>query len=76
MAIGVLEKRGLALLEPNPSGRPGTVARLTANGAKSHNAHQQLLRHVEEQWDSRFGMDVTGGYPDGSWRARAALRTA
>lgn len=27
---------------------------------ESQVAHRQLLRHVEDQWESRFGTDVTG----------------
>jgi DNA-binding MarR family transcriptional regulator len=58
MALGVIIKRGLAVLERNPSGAPGKVARLTAKGVASQTAHAQLLRVVEEAMETRYSTDV------------------
>jgi DNA-binding MarR family transcriptional regulator len=60
MGLGVIVKRGLAALEPNPSGKAGKAVRLTAKGFASQDAHAQLLRKVEEQYASRYGADVAG----------------
>jgi DNA-binding MarR family transcriptional regulator len=60
MAMGVIVKRGLAVLEPNPSGKAGKAARLTAKGIASQNAHARLLGKVEEQFVSRYGVDIAG----------------
>jgi hypothetical protein len=64
MGMGLIAKRGLAVLEPNANGRAGNAARLTAKGIASRAAHAQLLRKVEEQWASRYGADVTGALRD------------
>jgi hypothetical protein len=60
MATGFAVTRGLATLEPNPDGKPGKGTRLTTKGLVSKEMHARLLRNVEEQWDSRYGADVTG----------------
>jgi DNA-binding MarR family transcriptional regulator len=60
MGMGVIVKRGLAVLEPNANGKAGKAARLTAKGIASQDAHARLLQNVEEQCVSRYGPDVTG----------------
>ncbi len=60
MGMGVIVQRGLAVLEPNPNGKAGMAARLTAKGIASQDAHARLLGNVEEQYVSRFGADLTG----------------
>jgi DNA-binding MarR family transcriptional regulator len=59
MGMGVIVKRGLAVLEPNPNGKAGKAVRLTGKGIASQDAHAHLLRTVEEQHVSRYGADVT-----------------
>jgi DNA-binding MarR family transcriptional regulator len=59
MGMGVIVKRGLAVLEPNANGKTGKAARLTAEGLVSQEAHARLLRKVEEQFVARYGADVT-----------------
>ena len=60
MGMGVIVTRGLAVLEPNPNGKAGKAARLTAKGIASLDAHSRLLEKVEEQYASRYGAEVTG----------------
>jgi DNA-binding MarR family transcriptional regulator len=60
MGLGVLVKRGLAVIDQNPAGRPGKVARLTTKGTESQRMHARLLRVVEEDLESRFGASVIG----------------
>jgi DNA-binding MarR family transcriptional regulator len=60
MALGVLVKRGLAVINQNATGRPGKVVRLTTKGTSSQGMHARLLRAVEEDLESRFGAGVIG----------------
>ena len=60
MGLGVLVKRGLAVIDQNPTGRPGKVTRLTAKGMASQAMHTRLLRGVEESLESRYGAGVIG----------------
>jgi DNA-binding MarR family transcriptional regulator len=60
MGMGVIVKRGLAVLEPNANGKAGKAARLTVKGMASQDAHARLLQNVEEQYSLRYGADVTG----------------
>lgn len=60
MAAGFAVNRGFAVLEPNPNRSPGMGARLTTKGLVSKDMHARLLRKVDEEWDSRYGADVTG----------------
>jgi DNA-binding MarR family transcriptional regulator len=60
MAMGVIVKRGLAVLEANPNAKVGKAARLTPKGLASLEAHTRLLRNVEEEYVSRYGADITG----------------
>ena len=60
MGLGVLVKRGLAVIDQNPTGRPGKVARLTMKGTTSQGMHERLLRAVEEDLELPFGAGVIG----------------
>jgi DNA-binding MarR family transcriptional regulator len=64
MALAVLVKRGLAVLEQNPSGAPGQVATLTPKGSRSRSEHDRLLRGVEQQLESRAGAGVISAVRD------------
>lgn len=64
MATGVLSKRGLVTIEPDPSESRGKVINLTAKGSRSKSAHERLLRRVEQGWESRFGEHVIGRLRD------------
>lgn len=64
MAMGVLSKRGLVVMDTNPAGGPGKVARLTARGLTSQRTHAGLLRVVEEEMELRAGAGVIGALRD------------
>jgi DNA-binding MarR family transcriptional regulator len=64
MGMGILVKRGLAVVEQNPSGARGKVARLTSKGVASQSAHSRLLRAVEDEMATRFGRDVINAVRD------------
>ena len=84
MAMGILQKKSLAVLEPDPAGSRTKVARLTPKGRKAQEAYQRLLGVIGERWQARFGQENIRAlqlllervareprlepYPDG-WRA-------
>jgi DNA-binding MarR family transcriptional regulator len=84
MAMGYLQKRQVATVEPDPAGGRAKVALLTPQGRKAQDAYRQLLGIIEERWQARFGKDTIRilrkmleglalfrglePYPDG-WRA-------
>ncbi len=57
MAMGILQKARLIVVEPDPAGR-GKVVRLTAKGREAQNAYHRLVGAIEERWETRFGKDV------------------
>ena len=60
MAMGILQKKSLALVErvePEPTGSRAKVARLTPKGRKAQEAYQRLLGMIEERWQGRFGKE-------------------
>jgi DNA-binding MarR family transcriptional regulator len=84
MSVGFLERRGDAVIEPDPASARGKVVRLTPRGRRSQESSQRLITAIEERWEARFGAEsirslraslerVAGiaglePYPDG-WRA-------
>lgn len=57
MAMGILQKRRLALVEPDPAGSHAKVARLTPKGRAAQDAYRKLPGIIEERWQARFGKD-------------------
>ena len=57
MAMGILQKRHLTIVEPDPSGSRFKVIRLTPTGRETQDTYHQLLGVIEERWQSRFGKD-------------------
>jgi DNA-binding MarR family transcriptional regulator len=57
MAMGVLQKAGLAVVGPDPAGARGKRARLTARGRAAQDACARRLVEIEAGWDKRFGGD-------------------
>jgi DNA-binding MarR family transcriptional regulator len=55
MAMGVLEKKSIVVVEPN--GSRAKVARLTNNGKDAQAAYHHLLGIIEQRWRERFGED-------------------
>jgi hypothetical protein len=55
MAMGVAGKQGLAVLEPDPAGSRGKVARLNRAGQSAQDGCRRLLAAIEDRWQDRFG---------------------
>jgi DNA-binding MarR family transcriptional regulator len=58
MAMGVLEKGGVTVVEPDQTGSRAKVARLTQKGREAQAAYRQRLGILEERWQARFGKDT------------------
>jgi DNA-binding MarR family transcriptional regulator len=57
MAMGILQKRHLAVVEPDPTGSRFNVVRLTSQGRKAQDTYHQRLNVIEQRWQTRFGKD-------------------
>ncbi len=57
MAMGVLRKRGVAVIQAAKTENRTKLARLTAKGRKTQDAYEQLLDTIEKRWQKRFGTD-------------------
>ena len=55
-ALGLLERHGYAVVEPDPAASRRKAARLTARGQRAQDDHHRLVVGVE-QWRDRFGAD-------------------
>ncbi len=58
MAMGVLGKKGVVVLEADPMKTRAKVVRLTEKGLKAQRAYLDRLTAIEEGWRGRFGEDV------------------
>jgi DNA-binding MarR family transcriptional regulator len=58
MGMGILRKKRLAVVEPDPSGSRAKVARLTPKGREAKDAYRELLINIEQRWQARFGKDT------------------
>ncbi len=59
MAVGVLARRGDAVVQPDPAGR-GKLVRLTPQGRSAQDDYASLLDAVERRWLTRFGVGQVG----------------
>ena len=57
MAMGLLEKKCIVIVEPDPNGSRAKLARLTNNGKEAQAAYHRLLGIIEQRWRERFGED-------------------
>ena len=64
MALGLLERRGYAVVEPDPAASRGKVARLTTRGRWAQQEYQRLVSAVEQRWRDRFGAEHIGALTD------------
>ena len=60
MAMGIVRKSRLAVIENNPGGGPYKVVRLTAKGLEARLAYLHRLAEIEEHWKTRFGSEPIG----------------
>ncbi len=58
MAMGILRKKSIAVIEPDPNGTRAQIARLTAKGHDAQAAYRRRLAGIEQQWETRFGSDT------------------
>jgi DNA-binding MarR family transcriptional regulator len=60
VSLGLLQRRRLVGVEPDPAASRGKVARLTPEGRLSQDAYHRLAGVIDERWQARFGAaDVT-----------------
>jgi DNA-binding MarR family transcriptional regulator len=59
MAMGVLQKKRIALVEPELPDSRVKVARLTPTGKQAQTAYRQLVKAIEERWHKRYGKHTT-----------------
>jgi DNA-binding MarR family transcriptional regulator len=53
MAMGILKKKRLAVVEPDKIGARAKVARLTPAGRDAKDAYRQMLSAIEKRWNAR-----------------------
>jgi len=58
MAMGILQKERLAVIETEKTGSRIKIIRLTAKGKEAQNAYCRILKIIEERWQTRFGKDT------------------
>jgi DNA-binding MarR family transcriptional regulator len=58
MALGVLEKKRVAVVEPDQSAARARLARLTPQGREAQEAYGRLLNLIEERWHARVGKEA------------------
>jgi len=58
MAMGVLQKRRVAVVEPDPTGSRAKIARLTPKGREAQDGYRRLSGMIEQRWQVRFGKDT------------------
>jgi len=58
MALGFLQKRGVAVVEEESGATRAKIARLTPKGRDAQDAHRNLLGANEQRWQARFGKDT------------------
>jgi hypothetical protein len=58
MAYGLLNRRQVVVIEPDPTASRGKIVRLTARGEKSQQNYLRNLADTESGWSARFGGPV------------------
>jgi len=58
MAMGIVRKKRLAVIEASEPGSRTKVARLTAKGQEARAAYHKLLAAIEKRWETRFGAEA------------------
>lgn len=64
MALGVLQKAEVVVVEPDPAGGRGQAVRLTPKGQRAQQRYGQQVEVVEDHWRERFGADRVSGLRD------------
>ena len=58
MATGFLERRGYAVIEPNPAAPRTKLIRLTPKGQSAKETFGQRLGHIEQRFEEKFGREA------------------
>lgn len=58
VAMGILRKQRLAVVEADPSGGRSKVVRLTAEGRDAQDKYRKLVERIEERWRGSFGIEA------------------
>jgi len=58
VSLGFLDKHRYIVVESDPATKGTKVVRLTPKGLKAQDAYRELLRTIEERWQSRFDKDA------------------
>lgn len=58
MAMGILRKRHLAVVEADSVGSRSKIARLTAEGREAQGKYRKLANGIEKRWQKRFGAET------------------
>jgi DNA-binding MarR family transcriptional regulator len=53
--LGILAKRGYAVVGPGPAGGRARLARLTPKGRRAQDTYLRWAAHAGQRWDARFG---------------------
>jgi DNA-binding MarR family transcriptional regulator len=64
MAMGILGKMSLAVVEREASGSQSKVVRLTPAGRAAQTDYCELLKEIEANWQSSYGKDAIGALRD------------
>jgi DNA-binding MarR family transcriptional regulator len=59
MTMGILGKRGLAVVEADPMKTRAKIVRLTASGLMAQKAYLDRVAAIEEGWRERFGNKIS-----------------
>ncbi|MGO9964881.1 MAG: hypothetical protein ACLPUG_15835 [Acidimicrobiales bacterium] len=58
MSVGLLNRLGCVVVEPDPTASRGKVVRLTEKGRKAQDRYRRILSDTERQWQVRFGEET------------------
>ena len=58
MSVGLLQRLGCVVIEPDPTASRGKVVRLTGKGGKAQDKYRRILSDTEQQWQVRFGEET------------------
>jgi DNA-binding MarR family transcriptional regulator len=58
MAVGRLEQRGFAVIEPESTGRRVKTLRLTPKGQRAQDAYRQFTWAIEQRWQTSYGKNT------------------
>jgi DNA-binding MarR family transcriptional regulator len=78
MALGYLQKRGLAAVRAKSSAKKEKLVVLTADGRRAQNTYRETLAAIERRWHASFPPNVLGSLRDSleTLAGRAAMQAS